>query len=114
VKYFSPQILDGSVTTASLADNSVTLAKMANNAIQSSKLDIATDSAAGSIGALSVTNILLNHWTFFPHIHGENATDLRMSGHTVDGGANGTPRFSFYNSSGSARTYDVDWKFLVA
>lgn len=113
MKYFSPAILDGSVTSASLADNSVTLAKMADDAIRKAEIDTATTGQSGTLGALAVIGILLPDYCFFPMIHGSDGTDIRLTGHQTDGDGGAFPRFAFYNSSGSALSYDVDYRYVV-
>ena len=112
MKYFSPTLLDGSVTTAKLANNAVTLPKVANSAIRKNELGTTPVSMAGALGAISVLDIALTPYAFWPMLHVSDATDIRVSGHEVDGGSADAPRLALYNSSGSGRSYDLDYRYV--
>ncbi len=122
VKYFSPNILDGSVTSAKLAASAVTESKIATNAVRArsiqagaveqSKLDTSVVTLSGSVGAISHLDIELIAYAFWPMLHAQAANDLRVSGNEVDGASPDEPRLALYNPAGAARTYDLDYRYV--
>ncbi len=133
VKYFSPSLLDGSVTTAKLADDAVTTPKLldlavvrnkiATNAIDNpriiagtlkqSKLNTTEVSTAGSVPGTARLSITMVAYCFWPMIHVENSTDVRLAGHDVDAPGADNPRFALVNSNAASRTYDIDYRYIV-
>lgn len=122
MKYFSPAILDGSVTTVKLADNAVTLPKMADDSVNTDELiggavnrgriAAAITSLAGSIPLLSSVDLLVNAYAFWPMLHGESS--IRVGGHSVDGVGADNSRFALHNVSLiAANTYDVDYRNIT-
>jgi hypothetical protein len=132
VDYSSPNVLDGSITTAKLADNSVTAAKIAANAVQTqeiqvsavvqakiasgavsqAKIDSATNSSAGNIGATDALNITMQPYCFWPMIHVQDQDLMYLSGHSVDAVDPDVPCFAIYNSDVVVNNYDVDWRYI--
>lgn len=135
MRYFSPHLLDGSVTTAKLADDAVTVdkiandsvgqlqlqstavieAKMGNAAISRRTLKTADVSAAGSIAASATLNIALIHNAFWPMIHVEVPVEVLLAGHVTDAPGADNPRFALINTDGAeANTYDLDYRYVGA
>ena len=123
MKYFSPALLDGSVTTAKIADNAVTNAKMAdfsiNNAelfsraVHRPELDTSEVSLAGTIGGGVAIDLVLNAYAFWPMFHVEGQIDVVLTGHSTDSPGSDNPRFGFFNSNvGSPHDYDVDYRHV--
>ena len=120
MRYFSPAILDGSVTTAKLADLAVTTAKLAPFAVVTDKLSSATVFQAGSIPLRSKVTIALSGYDFFPDIEadmsGAGGVDVTMLARfrAVPNALVGQPDFDLFNeSAGSAHDYDVAWRRLL-
>ena len=123
MKYFSPNILDGSVTTVKLADGAVTDPKIASgavgtrailgSAVEQGELNTTVVSTSGTINSITVLGITLIPYAFWPMIHDQDATDVRVSGHEVDGVSADAPRFALYNSAGVPRTYDIDYRYVA-
>ena len=122
MKYFSPGLLDGSVTTAKLADNSVTLAKMTdfsidkmelrNRAVTRESMDTLLVSLAGSIPLSSTVDITIEAIAWWPMLHTE--ANIRVTGHSVDGVGGDNARLGLRNVSLiAASTYDLDYRHLV-
>lgn len=134
MKYFSPSLLDGSVTTAKLANGAVTNPKIGGNAVSESQLqtasvrartvqngtmnqghlDTTSVSTAGSIPATSFLDITLLPYCFWPMIHSVQPPDVWVSGHLTDAPGADNPRLSLNNSGVVARAYDVDYRYIVA
>ena len=125
MKYFSPALLDGSVTTAKIANDAVTIAKMANSSVGQSqilshsihqiKLHTTETSLSGSIPLLSSVDIALMPYSFWPMVHVENQSDLRVTGHSTDAPGSDNARLGLRNGSGAfARTYDIDYRHVDA
>ncbi len=111
MKYFSPTLLDGSVTEA----------KIATSAVSSTKFKAANASQSGTIPIDSRVTILLNVWSIFPHIDSENPSDTMLRGvlvahHRPVPAANPTtPQFDIMNQDPLfARLYDVAWFYYLA
>lgn len=102
MRYFSPGLLDGSVTTAKLADRAVT----------SGKLFTFVGSFAGSIFSNTGLDFSLDPDAFFPMISVSSQVNIHMTGHTTDGGSADNPRFGFWNASGITQTYDIDFRSI--
>lgn len=133
MNYFSPHLLDGSVTTVKLADDAVTRSKIIDAAIGSAQLgpgsvtssrmaggavghwqlNTAEGSIAGSIPADDTFHVVMTAFCFWPMFHVSNWEALRVSGHETDGGSVDLPRFSIDNTTGSPHTYDVDYRYVV-
>ena len=133
MKYFSPSLLDGSVTTAKLADNAVTELKLADNAVATakvqdnsltkgkilddaivqSKMRTAVVSTSGNITTGTAANLVLTAYCFWPMIHVQAPTDVSVSGHLTDAPGADNPRLALFNSGVADRTYDVDYRYLV-
>ena len=125
MKYFSPALLDGSVTTAKLADNSVTHIKMTDFSVNSPELfnrsvtqleiDTVETSLAGSVGLLVSVDLTLSDYTFWPMIHTANQRDVHVSGHSTDAPGAGNARLALHNSSSTtAHDYDLDYRSVPA
>lgn len=131
MKYFSPGLLDGSVTTAKLADGSVTTPKIADdactsakhadnsvanahifsNAVRGVKLSRSTSSLAGSVPAASGVDLALTPYAFWPMIHTDLPGSVAVNGHTTDGADPDLPRLRLENAHlTTAANYDVDWR----
>ena len=133
VKYFSPSLLDGSVTTAKLADGAVTEAKLAalsisagkiqvnavggnqiqSGAVHQGRLGTTIVSTSGNITAGTAANIVLLPFAFWPMIHVQDPVDVSVSGHLTDAPGADNPRFAFFNSGVADRTYDVDYRYVI-
>lgn len=133
MKYFSPGLLDGSVTTAKLADgsvttlkladlavatakidnNAVTLAKISNGQVNRDKLRTQATELAGTITTKTFVDLILTRDCFFPMIHVSDPEFVHVAGHSVDGSTSNNPRISLYNDAVSAETFDVDFRFMV-
>lgn len=133
MKYFSPSVLDGSITTAKLADDAVTSAKIANGAVTqlkmalnavgsaqiaagavvTSKLSTVTDSQAGTIAGSGEVVISVGSYNFFPDIEAAEVADeqplLAMNLATPSASAD-SPQFRIQNSVGPGRLYSVAWR----
>jgi len=70
-------------------------------------------SLSGSVDGFGTADIVLNDYSFFPMIHGSQASMI-VIGHSTDGASADAPRFRFYNQSASTGvTYDVDASSLT-
>ena len=132
VRYWSPSLLDGSVTTAKLADDAVTVAKMAPDsvgqvelqttavtapkispgAVTQPALDTVVVSTSGVILAGNASNLVLLPYCFWPMIHVQNPETVYLSGHSTDAPGADNPRFALFNSEGVQNSYDVDYRYL--
>ncbi len=133
MKYFSPGLLDGSVTTAKLADGSVTTPKRANLAVATAKIDnlagptekldsvsvghnkisSQTVSLAGTITTKSSVDLALTRDCYWPMIHVSDLEFVHMVGHSVDISSPNSPRFGLYNDNVSSETFDVDYRHIT-
>ena len=138
MKYFSPNILDGSVTTAKLADGAVTLAKMGIasvntpqyvdfsvtnaklrfDAVTSGKIVTTESSQGGSLGAGASVNVSLSAFSFFPDLEANQITadlfDFRPIDTATPAADADAPEFELTNTGGLARNYDVAWRHISA
>ncbi len=134
VKYWSPSLLDGSVTTAKLADNAVTTPKLAIAAVDTSQLalqsvdwpriklgnvrqdrmDTTAVSSSGNISASTTASLVLLPYCFWPMIHVQATTFVRMTGHITDAPGADNPRFGLRNDDSVSRTYDMDYRYIAA
>ena len=121
MKYFSPGLLDGSVTTAKLADNAVNSAKIGQGGVRS--LDIATvdSSQSGTIAIQGKVAVVLNPYTLWADIEADmpaSATlDVQMLANfkAVPAAAADSPIFDLRNEdTGFTRAYDVAWRHIAA
>ena len=132
VKYFSPSLLDGSVTTAKLANNAVTNAKMDNDsvgqlelqstavtspkiatgAVTRTRIDTVAVSTSGVILAGNASNLVLLPYCFWPMIHVQDPELVYLSGHITDVPGADNPRFAIANSAGVQNSYDVDYRYI--
>ena len=122
MKYFSPHVLDGSITSAKLAGSAVVESKLASGAVWNRairagavtqlKLDTAVDSLAGTIGAGLALDIALTAYAFWPMLHVENPADVYVTGHIADGGGADFPRLALFNTAGAGRDYDLDYRYV--
>ena len=109
MKYFSPSLLDGSVTTAKLADAAVTRPKLSTS----------THSQAGVISTGVVATVTLYSYTFFPGIEG-NAVSPQTKDVQMIATRNATPdpnpmapTFDLRNrSTTGAVNYAVAWLYV--
>ncbi len=107
MRYFSPSIPDGSVTTAKIAANAVTL----------SKISTMVDSQAGTILAQGRVTIFPDFFSFMPAIEGDQPTtgalDMSMIAvfNSVPDALPDDVKFALHNrDTGSARNYSVAWR----
>jgi hypothetical protein len=124
VKYFSPTLLDGSVTTAKLADLAVTEPKFAsfavsnralNNAIiRQNKIATTEVSLAGTVNGGSRVDITMTAFCLWPMLQCDIPNDVYISGHITDAPGSNNPRFSFRNTGGTNSPYDVDYRYINA
>lgn len=130
MKYFSPSILDGSVTTATLADGAVTEAKMAMgsvgnaqlvggavtgnklaaNVITQVKISTSETSLSGSIPSNGSIDLVLAPYTFWPMLHVEDREKVRVTGHSVDSAGADNARLGLDNNTAGAENYDLDYR----
>lgn len=119
MKYFSPALLDGSVTTAKLADDAVTNPKMANFSVNSTELfnravlqrhlNTTEFSLAGAVSVGARVDLVLTDYAFWPMIHTE--TDLVVVGHITDAPGAANARLGIFNTKLiSSRNYDLDYR----
>ena len=137
MKYFSPAVLDGSVTTAKLADNAVTLPKMADNSVSTAEIitntivraDLAgaiiaqnkvlssTSSQSGSITGNGKVVVTLSSHTFFPDIEAASTSDeqpVLAVGIAAPAASADAPEFQIDNTNIAARDYSVAWRHISA
>ena len=123
MKYFSPSLLDGSVTEAKLAFNSVGEANIISGAvrartildgvIEQGHLNTLEVSTNGTLGAGNTTNIPLVAYCLWPMIFVGSPSTVHVSGHGTNSPGADNPRFSLHNSSGVGQAYDVDYRYIV-
>ncbi len=109
MKYFSPSILDGSVT----------MAKLAVGAVSRIKINTATASQGGSIGIQSKVTVDVNRAAFFMDSEGDVPASVTLNMtmlanfKAVPAATSGAPKFDLLNEdTGAARNYDVAWEFI--
>ena len=130
MKYFSPGLLDGSVTTAKLADGSVTTVKLADfavtaikvgpgqiihekigsNAIRQIKIPTVETSLAGSVAGNDTVDLALAEYCFFPMIHVADLVKVGLTGHSVDSPGADNARLGLHNDTAGAETYDLEYR----
>jgi len=115
VKYFSPHILDGSVTTAKLADLAVSTPKLANSGITQSKLRTATLGQSGSIPIDGSVLVVLSPYTFLMDTEMEDGLigSLRPAVVAVPSANANAPEFNIKNLVSVAKLYDVEWRRML-
>ena len=109
MRYFSPAILDGSVTTAKLAIGAVTRIR----------LNTAVGGASGTIGIQGKVTVPVNRAAFFPDIEADMAasatldTQMLANFKAVPAATGSVPQFDLRNEdTGFTRDYDVEWEFI--
>lgn len=140
MRYFSPSLLDASVTTAKIADGAVATAKLADVAVTSGKLadnavganklaggavggnKLATDavtqvkiatsetSLAGGVPGNGSVDLVLAAYTFWPMIHVQDLDNVRVTGHTVDSPGANNARLGLTNNAAGGQDYDLDYR----
>lgn len=136
MKYFSPSVLDASITTAKLADNAVTLPKMANvsvdtpelvgsavetakigfSAIRQSRIGTATTSQSGSLNSSASAIVSLNTYSFMPDVESNQQFGVwlyRPVDITVPAADADSPQFRVEASSSvQSQAYEVEWRHI--
>ncbi len=109
MKYFSPHLLDGSVTTP----------KLAADAVVKDKIKFAVGGQSGIIAADNRVTILLHTCALFPHIESENPTNTVLRGavvahhRAVPDPLYSTPQFDIMNQDAvNPRDYGVEWLYI--
>lgn len=130
MKYFSPGILDGSVTTAKLADGAVTTdkladfavtgAKLANNSVgplkivsngvNQQKVKTVETSLSGVVPSSGAVELVLAPYAFWPMIHTTNLDKVRVTGHSVDSPGADNSRLALTNNTSGTENYDLDYR----
>jgi hypothetical protein len=116
VKYFSPHLLDGSVTTAKLATAAVTNQKIAAGQINRGKLASATSSQGGTIPSSSSVLVAMSPYTFFmdAEMVDGNTAELTPAGAATPAGDADAPQFNILNNISATKLYDVEWRHISA
>lgn len=98
-----------SVGSGKIQDAAVGSGKLGSNAVQQSNMNTSALSLSGTISAGGTNvSILLNPYSFFPRVYGNNAANLTMSPNPTGGGNWDNPRFQLLKSGGSAENWEVD------
>ena len=100
------------VTTATIRQNAVTQNEINASAVGRSECKTGTQSLSGVLATSSTTDIVLHAYSFFPMIHSTDQQSVQLSGHNADGASPDNARFSFYNSSATGASYDVDYRYI--
>ncbi len=114
MRYFSPNILDGSVTRAKLGLLAVGSPQLGALAVGRGKLDTATGSQGGSIPAVSTVNVSLHAYSFFPDTESNQGTTHRLNPDdaAVPAANADTPVYRIQNDDVGARNYSVAWRYV--
>ena len=114
MKYFSPNILDGSVTSAKLATFAVTNVKLAPFNITLSKLSTALVSQGGTIPSSGSVLVALSDFSFFMDAETVDALNMRYTPAVaaVPSASGSAPEFNIKNNAAVARLYDVEWRVI--
>lgn len=103
VHYFSPQILDGSVTTVKVADGAVSYPK----------LDTSTATQAGTIVGGTEVVIAMASYSFAPAIVAENPQVAVISNvQPVPDAHPDFPTFGLRNPTGIDYLYSTAWRYV--
>lgn len=97
-----------------VAANSIGQTEIGGAAVGRAELKTtAVTSLAGTVNNGADLDITLTHYAFFPMIHAQT-NDLFIVGHVTDGASADAPRFALNNTSGSGKTYDIDYRYVAA
>lgn len=120
MKYFSPQLLDGSVTEVKLADLAVATAKLAVGAVTRSRVATSTGSQAGTIASQGRVGVVLNAWSFFPDIEADKDSNITRNTvmladfKVVPSASDAVPEFELFNEDTvDSRDYSVAWRYII-
>lgn len=115
MKYFSPNILDGSVTTAKIADGAVNATKLATASVTQIKIKTSVSSQGGSVPGSGSVLVSLSSYTFFMDTEMENGLNGRLVPVeiAVPAANANAPQFNIKNNAAPARLYDVKWRHVV-
>lgn len=112
MKYFSPNILDGSVTTAKIADLAVTSAKLGSGSVLRTKIQAAVSSQSGTIPSSSSVLVSLSPYNFFMDTEMVDGLSGRFTC-AVSGTPSASadaPQFNINNLIALAKLYSVEWR----
>lgn len=91
---------------------SITQTEIGNAAVGQGELKTSTGSASGAIGAETYINIAMSAYCFFPMIYG--STSLHLRSHGTNGASPDAPRFAIYNPASTEKTYNIQWRYIIA
>lgn len=119
MKYFSPQLLDGSVTEAKIADGAVVTAKLADAAVVQEKIKTLSASQSGTIAIQGKVTITLVPYNFFPDIEADvdpnitRDTEMLANFKATPAAMQDFPQFDLHSEdTGDTRDYSVAWRAI--
>ncbi len=105
MKYFSPHLLDGSVTSAKLALGAVTRSRLSTN----------TSSQAGNISGPGVVLVIPSAYAFWPDIESKQILigSITPDNTPAPAAQDTAPKFKIWNKDAILQPYSVAWRNLT-
>ncbi len=114
MNYFSPHLLDGSVTTVKLANLAVTSAKLDDDAVVQAKLSTIISDQSGTILANGRVTLVLGAYVFAFGCEKDGVNKLEVFDNPIPSGDLDFANPVIFNGVGAARDYDAAWRRMRA
>ncbi len=114
MNYFSPHLLDGSVTTVKLADLAVTSAKLDDDAVVQAKLSTIISDQSGTILANGRVTLIQGAYCFAPGMAKDGVNKLEVFDSGVPSSDADFANLTIFNGLGTTKDYDTAWRRMRA